>query len=190
MSFTSNKRQDFEQARYVLQREYSYFVAHSPFKALTAALHAVEHEVRREHLSAWNREPRFFYSYRETEAAYRSDLSEIWDQGHRDELSLTLLDTCLRAILGEGGNRTAEPQAVIETIAATSELAVIWRHVFSPFLSSDQDVFKAILPLIETPQFLAAPEVTRSIGSYIEKIYEKGALDTGERSKSSVLSLH
>lgn len=183
MQFTSDRRQDFEQARYVLQREYPYFVEKAPLEALTAAVQAVEHEVRRAHVSAWNHSPSFTYVYEGITAGYRNDLSEIWDQGYRDQLSLTLLDICLRELLGDEGQKTLPIHIVISALVRQTDLAVAWRHVFSPFLSVDNEVIRALLPLLEIPEFLAAPEITRSIGSYIEKVYSKGRLDVDEKTR-------
>jgi hypothetical protein len=171
MPFTSDRRQDFELARYTLQREYPYFLQKAPLQALSAAIAAVQHQVLREHSSALTSAASFNYVYDGTAGSYTSDLSEIWDQGYRNEISLTLLDTCFRELIGENGSRALPSDVVIETVVRVAKFAVVWRHVFSPFLGVDNELLSAILPMLEIPEFLAAAEVTRSIGGYLEKLY-------------------
>ncbi len=191
MPFTSTRKQDYDQAHYVLQRHFPYFVENAPLHALRASLAAVNEEVRREHLTNRSETETFPFSYNGILAQFKADWSEIWDQGHRDISSLSLLDTCLRSLIGDDKQTDITPKDVLTTIATFTDLAVTWRHVFSPFLSVSIETIDAIVPLLEDPTFLSAPEITRPIGSYIEKIYRQAAPTESQRRRieSAVLAL-
>ncbi len=172
---TSTRKQDYDQAHYVLQRHFPYFVEKAPLHALRASLTAVNEEVKREHLKNRSETEEFSFSYNGIQARFKSDWSEIWDQGHRDVKSLSLLDTCLRSLIGDDRQTDIAPKEVLTTIATIANPAVTWRHVFSPFLSVSSDMIDAVIPLLQDPTFLSAPEVTRMIGNYIDKVYRQGA---------------
>lgn len=179
--FTSTRKQDYDQAYYALQSVYPHFVDTAPLVALRGALIAVNQQVRREHLGGKASNEWFEFNYEKVSSIYQSDRSEIWDSGHVDASSLTLLDVCLRRFLSDDTDHPLPIKAVLMTIAQNNELAVAWKRVFFPSLSQSDETIDAIIPLLEVPAFLSAPEVTRSIGDYIGKIYAKQAPSQSQR---------
>jgi hypothetical protein len=179
--FTSTRKQDYDQAFYALQRQYFYFVEHAPLQALRAALVAVNEQVRREHLEGRTNNDSFEFQYDIVRSRYRADWSEIWDSGHSEMHSLSLLDICLRYLLDDGIDGPLPAKTVLALVAQHNELAVAWRHIFFPLLPDSSEIIEAVIPLVEVPSFLSAPEITRSIGNYIERIYSKQAPSENQR---------
>lgn len=133
MSFTSNRRQDYQSALYQLVQAFPAFLEREPEEAVRAMNGAVESFVARDH------------SLSEDDACelmldggvgrLQPDHSHIWDhrkQGHSDENAIQLLDAVERRLdeLAERPRDKADLVQLLDTVLRTCRLAAVWRRLF------------------------------------------------------------
>ena len=133
MSFTSNRRQDYQMVLYRLVESFPAFLEREPEEAVRAMNGALESYVTRDR------------SLSEDDACelmldggvgrLQPDHSHIWDhrkQGHSDEDAIQLLDAVERRLdeLAERPRDKADLVQLLDTVLRTCRLAAVWRRLF------------------------------------------------------------
>jgi hypothetical protein len=174
LTLTSTRRQDFSSALYGLQAGFNRFLDVAPVHASSAATRSVEAEIEREKPIAPDDQKIFQFSYDDVEANYLSDHSEIWDSGFRDYNSLNLLDSALKRLsekLKEDSGREVG-RAMLLCVLRNARHAVVWKHLLETSALNIREMYRAVVPLLTVPSFIAAPEVTVAVGNVLAAAYQ------------------
>lgn len=195
LRMTSTRRQDFESARYGLSQAFPLFLDRAPVEAAQAAVRCVNAEIEGEPLAqpeGSEENPRFEMTCDGETYLYQSDFSEIWDHG--DHLSIQLLDTAVR--FAANATHSDEKDSVLANfvlgkIFSEARTAVIWKRVIDIASQLPGDLSDAVVPLLKSPAFLAAPEVTIAIGEFLKASYGRDLIssDTAREIEEAILRI-
>ena len=132
MPLTSNRRQDYDGALYLLRQSFSEFITVAPEHAIAAMSIALKARVDRERTPTEpDHEDSFgFYGI---EARIATDYSRIWDRGHAypGDYAIELLDEVASRVsqLAEPGRDASELRRFVVLLASSTGLAAVWRRL-------------------------------------------------------------
>jgi hypothetical protein len=176
LSMRSNRKQDYESARYALGVHFQTFLKRAPLHAAVAAVSAVNAEVsrREQGYSSRRNKEEFQFKYFTDSLTYRSDLSEIWDNRVHEVGGLQFLDATLGDIADRFERNADDSGAreMVRAIVTTGQYAVVWKRVIEGAVIRPRAMYQVIQPLLMIPSFIAAPEVTVAVGDYLSAAYK------------------
>jgi hypothetical protein len=173
---TSTRAQDYSMAYYVLGMRFSYFMKRDLFSATLAVVRSVSAEVEREHAGAARKIAKYSttFEFAGIQSHLNTDRSEIWDQGYRDNVSLQMLNALLNHLsdsLKSGALTQEAVWTVIKLMAKESKFPVVWKRVMER-TSQSPELLPFVLPLLQSPQILIAPETTVVAGTLIARLFD------------------
>jgi hypothetical protein len=194
-TLVSNKRQDFEMARFQLAQLYPDFLRRAPEHATRAMIVALEGYISRErNADEWhNKENEQTFKFDKYVAHFRADYSSIWDSGFHTEHveALQILSAFfdwLESILGDTGlERTVN--SVLAILAENNHAATIWRRLLQMGTSYPETLGMKIVPLAEAVPILTAYDTTTAAGEYLKVIFPLLTTVQREHIEDVVLSL-
>jgi hypothetical protein len=170
---TSTRAQDYSMTYYILGVRFKHFLDRDLDFAALAAVRSVTAQVRREHVKTGRRIGK--YSTHFTFAGVRSkltaDRSELWDQGHRDAVSLQLLDALFNRIselLKRGELLENDVWRVLQLVAKENRFPVVWKRLIE-HASLSPELLPFAVPLMQASEILAAPETTVVAGNLLSQ---------------------
>ncbi|MDQ5827310.1 MAG: hypothetical protein M3441_24380, partial [Chloroflexota bacterium] len=133
MGFTSNRKQDYQTAKYELAGLYPAFLSKNSAEATRALIRAVNFYTNHEHMSDSQGREEESFDLRGRVATVITDYSSIWDDGstYRSDEAIKLLnafEAYLRK-LSEDDDSREEREALVDIIIEGNRLAVIWRRL-------------------------------------------------------------
>lgn len=190
---TSTRAQDYSMAYYVLGVRFAHFLRQDLKCATVAAIRAVSAQVGRDHPHAASKIGKYstVFSYAGIKSRLIADRSEIWDQGHRDVVSLQMLDALLNRLSeglksGEFTQGTVWP--IFHLIAEENRFPVVWKRVIEHATQKPELVPFAV-PLLREPEILAAPETTVVSGEFINRSFETFTMAEKQEIESAILAV-
>jgi hypothetical protein len=161
--------------------KYSALLEKDPVLAARTAVRAANEEVQQERpLSEKDVLRGFSFEVGGRVVHYVTDYSDIWDGGGgRDYTSLSLLATCLNSLPNEPSGIRTE---MVDTIIRSAVVGVVWKRLVETAANHAKDMFDDVEALFHSSQFLAAPEITVSVGKLLVAVNDQGNL-TKERFK-------
>ena len=128
VALTSNRRQDFELAQYVLLQYAPRFLREQPAFALRALVQAtMDAAATSEILDEAALEERFFF--RGTQVRYRQDRSHFWDASGTVQNDAQKLFEAILAYLAELPAESAKLSEAVDEVAENAVFAFIWRSL-------------------------------------------------------------
>jgi hypothetical protein len=173
---TSTRAQDYSMAYYILGIRFNLFLEVDLSRAALAAVRAISAQTRREHLTGKRKIGNYSveFNFNGIKSRLSADRSEIWDQGYRDNVSLQLLDALLNKIstdLKTGSLAIDAAWSVFRLIAQENEFPVVWKHLLQ-HASYRAELLPFTMPLLQSPEVLAAPETTVVAGNLLAANFE------------------
>ena len=134
MSFTSNRRQDYQIVLYRLVQSFPAFLDREPEEAVRAMNGALESYVTRDR--SLSEDDAFEIMLDGGACRLQPDRSHIWDrrkQGHPDQYAIQLFDAVEKRLdeLAGRPETEAELAQLLDTVVRTCRLAVVWRRLFA-----------------------------------------------------------
>lgn len=186
LTMTSTREQDYSTALYVLQAAFPTFVAVAPKQAAVAAIEAVNAEVEREHPPKKEDEggtpAEFTFKWDGREIRYRSDYSEIWDRGSREDLSLNLLNSILMYVTDDLSKDDPDDETtqIVGTIIERSSLGVVWKRLFQVAEARIRVWYPLLRNFLTIPELISAPETTIGVGQVLKVAYAECLVSPSE----------
>jgi KaiC/GvpD/RAD55 family RecA-like ATPase len=181
---TSTKSQDYSMAYYILGVRYPQLVTRDISSAALAAIRSISAQVKREHRTrSRTRHYSARLKYAEAVSRFTADGSEIWDQGFRDTVSIQMWEALLSAIvdrLKNGELQRDQAWSLFCLVAKENKFAVTWKRLLERAKHSTE-LLPYVLPLVESPEILAAPETTVQAGDLIREHF--GVFTAEQRSR-------
>ena len=178
LSLTSNARQDYDMARYMLGEFILAFLDRHPSHAIEAIVAAVEGYVDRAQPIPTEFAEKYL-TIAGRNVCLRADLSYTWahnpDDTHPDdaEVLIVKLLECLRS---------SEEEVAIQLanlLIDRASLAVFWSRLFLAAAERNDELVNLLLPFAMTEQFLVMPDTRKDAIDVVTKGY--GWLTRGER---------
>jgi len=85
--------------------------------------------------------------------------------------SLSLLATCLNSLPNEPSGIRTE---MVDTIIRSAVVGVVWKRLVETAANHAKDMFDDVEALFHSSQFLAAPEITVSVGKLLVAVNDQG----------------
>jgi hypothetical protein len=167
----SNRRQDYDMARFTLKEFFPRFLDAHPSHALTALIRAMAEYILLQHSM---REPAKSWAVLagSSQVRLKEDLSHIWawnpNDAHADN-TLGLLQAFVKK-LREADVPTA--RAMIEQIISQNELAVIWNRTFLVGVSRAADIGDLLWPVATKEPFLLSADTRKDVIDFIAARYK------------------
>jgi hypothetical protein len=190
---TSTRAQDYSMAYYILGVRFGHLLQRELKCATLAAIRSVSGQVHRDHVKAAGKLGKYTTElvYAGVNSRLVADRSELWDQGYRDTVSLQLLDALLNRIsdLLKSGELTQDAAlALFQLIAKENKFPVIWKRVMER-ASSSPELLPFVVPLLQAPQILAAPETTVVAGDLINRHFQDFTSDQKQRIEAAIWAI-
>jgi hypothetical protein len=173
---TSTRAQDYSMAYHILGVRLNQFIERDLNYAALAALRSVSGQVRREHAKTARKIGKYStrFTYNGVRSRLVADRSEIWDQGYRDNIPLQMLDAVLNRIAERLRSRDlAEGVAwtIFQSIARENQFPVVWKRLIA-HTSRSPELLPFVVPLVQSPEILAAPETTVLAGDLLTRCFK------------------
>jgi hypothetical protein len=175
MNLVSTERQQYQGLYYQLSARFHTLLERDFAVAARTAVRIVNSEVLRERpLNQGETWPVTKMHVAGHKISYVADYSEIWDSGGgRDYTSLQMFDNVVRTAVSEPfGARLASE--LVETVLSNASVAVLYKKLFEQASTSVRKLGVLLEPLVLTPRFISAPEVTVAVGDYLKGVDEGG----------------
>ena len=168
--FRSNKRQDYEHARWDLARRYPRLLSADPILATTAMIQIVEVYSRDEHQSSSEIEP---FQLGEVATGIRTDYSSIWDSGPQsDENAGAILNSCFRYLNEQAAIETsaAVVATLIDQLIRGARAAVLWCRLLE-LAATHPRIAHQIREAAWSKPLLLAHDTVRPMHLFLHAIY-------------------
>jgi hypothetical protein len=188
LPLTSNRRQDYDMARFSLKEYFPHFLERWPTHGLMALHRAMAGYIALEHAASG--EPKVWtIPAAGRQALLREDLSHIWAWDPDEEHANNTV-ALLKAFIGR--LRSAETDvscAMVEHIIRHNDLAVIWARTFL-VAAERPDVLGTLLwPLAVQGSFLQCVDTIKDSVDFIAARYQFEAVSEREKFERTVLNV-
>jgi hypothetical protein len=169
MPLTSNRRQDYEHARWVLGEALPEFLQHAP-EAATEAVVAMAAAYATHRGTALTAAPLAIRWRSRTYRVY-ADASYIWDSGGAHDIAEQALATFDHELEERAKSNPASLSAIFDTLAAGPIPASVLAHVFRAAARSPQTFPQELAELLTKPSVLAAIDLQFPAGQYLGAVF-------------------
>ena len=192
MSFTSNRRQDYQSALYRLVQAFPAILEREPEEAVRAMNGALESYVARRR--ALSDEDVRHFVLEELDCQLLADRSRSWGrrkQGHPDQYAIQLLDAVEKRLddLAERRESEAELAHLLDTVVRTCRLAAVWCRLFALGSRHPIRVGLTIRSAAWAHAVLMCPDTIRDIGIMIGAVAPHLARADRMRIERAILSI-
>jgi hypothetical protein len=182
LPLVSTRKQDYDHGLYELARVYADFVQAAPLEATRALVNVVDAWVVRDHT----------YGESAVETAVdilgrrtilRTDFSHSWDEGgaYEHQHERRMLDAWQEALdrLAQSENGVETLRKVVDIVAATNRMAVVWRRLFILGTKHAAVGAQVLTPLLFSPGVLASMDLEDVAGDFLAAAFSY--LSDGDR---------
>jgi len=189
----STRAQDYSMAYYILGLRLNRFLDKDLDYAAQAALRSVSAQVRRKHAKTARKIGKYStrFIYKGVRSRLVADGSEIWDQGYRDNVALQMLDAVLNRIserLKTGNLSEGAAWTIFQSIARENQFPVVWKR-FIEHASRSPELLPFALPLMQSPEILAAPETTVLAGELLARHFKDFASAEKQKIEAAIWAI-
>jgi hypothetical protein len=184
----SNRRQDYDMARFSLKEFFPRFLDASPLFALSALIHAMTGYIAREHAT---RQPlrHWTVSVGGDEVGLKEDLSHVWAWNPNEEHADNVL-SLLKAFLEKLGTADAETaRRMTQYLIRHNELAVLWTRLFLVASERSEDIGDLLWPIATTEPFLICADTTKDALDFVAARYPFEAASSRDAFEKRALML-
>lgn len=190
---TSTRAQDYSMSYYILGVRFHRFLSRDLNYAALAAIRSVGAEVQRQHAKTARRIGRYSvrFTFVDVKSRLVADGSQFWDQGYRDNVSLQILDAFLNEMSDrlKSGKLTPEAAwALFRTMAKENRFPVVWKRVME-HASRSPELLPFVLPLLQAPEILAAPETTVLAGDLIAQYFASFSAEEKQKIEEAIWAI-
>lgn len=190
LALTSNRKQDYDQAKWQLSEYYPQFARYTPVLAAKAMISVIEAYCKREHAS---RTPPESFSIDGIETVLAHDYSCIWDEGfasHHDN-EVKILDAFFQELeeLIQKPQSGATVDAVLAVLKSGPRQAVIWRRLLQLGARHPSNFGMKIRALGWVAPILWVPDTEGPAGDFIAALFPLLGGDERRKSEDTIISL-
>jgi hypothetical protein len=172
-SLVSNRKQDFEMARFQLAEVYSKFLTQKPEHGTRSMLLAAEGYVSSERNRDTQNEKERIFKFNNVTSSLRPDYSSIWDSGFRTHHveALKIVSSFFDWLeeISSGGDPIVD--RVIAILAEKNRTALVWRRLLQLGTRHPENIGQKIVPLVHAVPILVAYDTSIAAGEYLEAVF-------------------
>ena len=185
----SNKRQDYEMARYQLAEVFPAVLDASPFVATSICIAAVTSHIRNDR-GADSLNEELIFEFDSKEVSVKQDHSRVWDHVNLGDDATKILDLWIEHVKGLCEAR--DEYTLLQTLRIVAEentLTIFWRRLLELAREFPEPLGRLLLPVASTRDVLTTEETRVEAARLLGVIF--GKLDSSEREKIeiSILSI-
>ncbi|HTZ99184.1 MAG TPA: hypothetical protein VMB02_02565, partial [Candidatus Aquilonibacter sp.] len=190
-SLVSNRKQDFEMARFQLAEAYSKFLTRKPEHATRSMLLAAEGYVSRERNRNTQNEKERTFEFNNLPSGLRPDYSSIWDSGFSTQHveALKIVSTFFDWLEQISSNGESIVDRVIAILAEKNRTALVWRRLLQLGIRRPTTIGEKIVPLVRAVPILTAFDTSTVAGEYLQAVFPLLAASQRLEIEHVVLSL-
>ena len=189
LPLTSNKKQDYEMARYQLAEVFPAVLDASPFVATSICIAAVTSHIRNDRgADSLNEELTFEFDSKEV--SVKQDHSRVWDHVNLGDDATKILDLWIEHVKGLCEARDEETLLqTLRIVAEENTLTIFWRRLLKLARKFPEPLGRLLLPVASTRDVLTTEETRVEAAELLGVMF--GNLDSSERKKIeiSILSI-
>ena len=189
LPLTSNRKQDYEMARYRLAEVFPAVLAASPFVATSICIAAVTSHIRNDRdANSLNEELTFEFDSKDV--SVKQDHTRVWDHLNLGDDATKILDLWIEHVKGLCEAR--DEYTLLQTLRIVAEensLTIFWRRLLKLAREFPEPLGRLLLPVASTGAVLTTEETTVEAAELLSVMF--GKLDSSEREKveMSILSI-
>ncbi|WP_185286182.1 NACHT domain-containing protein [Chryseobacterium indologenes] len=166
MNFSSNRKQDFSLCYFKLDRFFPTFLESSPTVALIVGVQIVNNDVIDEKPFI---QP-FTFKYDKDSYLFYPDHSSIWSEGNFRDKTGSIANhiiSYLKSLFCE--NKNDEAKDLVRIFISNSKVGFLWKLLMQLASEYPQQMLDLIFPLLISPQFISALEVSYEVRLFLDK---------------------
>ena len=186
--FRSNRRQDYEHARWDLARRFPRLLTADPVNATRALIQIAEVYSRNEHQGSSEIEQ---FDLNGVATGIRTDYASIWDSaGHADENASAILNTYFRDLNDRASDESASllVEDLIDQLVRGSRSAVLWCRLLTLSASHPRVAYQ-IRSAAWTKPLLLAHDTARPMHLFLHTVYPTLAIEDRIALESALIEL-
>lgn len=169
MKMMSDRRQDFSMCHYRLEQLYPIFIKSSPEIAIKTGIEIINSTIIRDEIGS-EIDQAFTFNYLDTNCEFYPDYSTIWSNSHYNDKPESLGEHITSYISEQFSQKNTEfAVKLILVYIANAKVGLLWKLLIKLSHKYPEQMFVSIMPLVTTPEFLAASEVSYEVRAFIEK---------------------
>ena len=191
MSLTSNRRQDYDMARYGLAEVYPRFLELGPEAAVEAVVAVLLSYAVRRAYGTWG-DPRAEQVSRAGDGAARflPDRSAVWDeQTFRDESELRMLGAFEKRLDDLAAATPDDARTLVERVLHLEVTASLWRRIFRVGGQHLEAFASILVPLAGSPVVLRSADVADPAITFLAAIFDRLEEEQRAAIEGTILSL-
>ena len=181
----SNKKQDYEMARYRLAEVFPAVLVASPLVATSICIAAVTAHIRNDRAAdSLNEELTFEFDSKEV--SVKQDHSRVWDHLNLGDDATKILDLWIDHVKGLCEAR--DEDSLLQTlriVAGENSLTIFWRRLLGLAKECPEPLGRLLLPVASNRAVLTTEETTVEAAELLGVMF--GELDSSEREKLEML---
>lgn len=192
LSFTSNRRQDYDGGLYQLGEDFEYFIEEAPIEAIEALIIVVESNFRTKHNDYMSDilEEKFLFDRKD--AFIRTDYSSIWDlkDHHYDELH-KMLDVFQEYFtrIGMDPNKIKLRNQLMNLLIERNRMAALWRRVLICGANAPTTLGLEVRFLAFSLPVLKCEDTSTVVGEFLQAVYIYLSNEEREKVEKVILSI-
>jgi hypothetical protein len=191
LSLTSNRRQDYQHAKWQLAQDYSSLIRRAPLPATRAMIGVVDAYVKNKHRDSSGPVIDTF-DLNGKLASVETDYSYIWDHGssHNDD-EVTILNVFFHhleelALHGENGEML---DGIVAIVLRDARQAVIWARLLRLGALHPSEFGAKLRSLAWATPLLRAVDTESDAGDFVSAIFPRLSIEEREKVERAILSL-
>jgi hypothetical protein len=193
LRFSSNRRQDYEMAYFVLAEAFPEFLVHAPRRATSALVAVMESYVTHHYMQRFGEGIEESFPFGDQEARFCPDYSVSWDAsgayGHEDPLKmLNVFEEHIERLAAQEDSM-GEIHELIEVLAQENRRAIFWRRLLFLGTRFPHTLGREILPLARAVPVLTGIDTTAPAGEFLKAVFPGLLPDERERIEQTLLSI-
>jgi len=189
----SNRKQDWDGARYGLAMAYPEFLKEAPIQAIQALIVVMEAYAKNRHEVSFGDAAGEQFDFVGKKAIIKADYSSVWDEWNTYKIDppMKMLDTFDSHIQGLGKDKTRAEEFlnILGIISSENKSAVLWRRLIKHGMAYPHIAGYEIRSLAWAVPILTNIDTTILIGDFIRCIYKTLNEGDRERIERAILSI-
>jgi hypothetical protein len=191
MSLTSNRRQDYDMARYGLTEVYPRFLEREPVAAVDALVPVMRAYAIRRAYGAWHDpDPEKVVRDGDDPALFLPDRSGVWDeQTFRDESELRMLGAFEARLDDLASSNPDDARALVERVLHLEVTAAIWRRAFDVGTRHPETLGSVLAPLAASPVVLRSVDIAEPAIAFCAATFDRLTEEQRAAIENAIISL-
>ena len=192
LALTSNRRQDYQHARWQLAQDYPHFVRRAPLPATRAMIGVVDGYVKSKHRSSLDNPVVDVFDLNGHQASVQTDYSYIWDHGSsHDDNEVQTLTAFFRHLeeLAQNPQNGETIDRIISILLRGAKPAVMWARLLRLGALHPTEFGTKFRPLAWAMPLLRAMDTESDAGDFVSAIFPLLSLEEREKVEHAIIAL-